>query len=147
MTRPTDLLRLVLLCTVVVLGFALPRAMVWCSEPGHGARLEFAHPTDSCCGHGEAGHAATAQPQAPAGEGDVSHGDGACEHQPVRIELLPAPQPHGGKVPAPQLALGTLTPPRFAPAGTTTALRPPPATGPPRPVPRWRLRETTLLLL
>lgn len=158
MKRPhhTELLRLVLLSAVLVLGLALPRALVWCHHAGHGLRLEFAHAPGTCCEHdSKRAHAA---PPCACGvmhddERDGDHGSGvvrdgsACDHAAVHIELLPTPPSRTPALPPPGLLSACLQPPHFVLAAPIAVATTPPATGPPRPDPRVALRATTLLLL
>lgn len=158
--RHPELLRLVLLSAVLVLGLALPRALVWCHHGDHGLRLEFAHAPGTCCDHG-ASHGLAA-PRCDCGaqhhddhddEGDGDRGSGAlrdgsaCDHAAVHVELLPTPPTRAPALPQPGVLSVSLPPPEFVIAAPLAAAATPPATGPPRPDPRVALRATTLLLL
>lgn len=157
--RHTELLRLVLLSAVLVLGLALPRALVWCHNRDHGLRLEFAHAPGTCCNHDHEArptpmrctcgfvHAdRDADSDRDTGSG-VAGDDHGCQHASVCIDLLPAPPTKTPAAPPPTTLLGCLPPPGFAQVPPRSPANPPPATGPPRPDPRLALRATTLLLL
>ncbi len=143
--RSRSPLRALAALAALVLLLGLPRVLIRC-EAGGAVHVEFAHAPGACCAHQHGGEAhGHARGDRDGGEDAAPHAP--CEHAELAIDLAPAPRDGAaGAVPPPH-ADGVVAAARPALRDARLVTRPPPATGPPRPDARARLRASTLLLL